>query len=371
MRFIRTILLASVSFLGVAATAPLAQARMVCTEVVDEAPPPLPEYDQPAIPGPGYVWTPGYWSYADDSGYYWVPGAWAQPPRPGLLWTPGYWGWRNGVFAFNPGYWGAVVGFYGGVNYGHGYGGAGYEGGYWRGDHFFYNRAANNFGNVRLPDVYEKPFAVTHGPQVSYHGGPGGLAATPTQQEIAAARAEHAPPTAEQMNHVQMAGKNPALRFTQNNGHPPIAATPRPAEFNGGGGALAPAPRAPGQLVPPKAGVAGHPPATGLTPMAPHPPAGTPHAMPPAPYMPPAMPHPPAGIPHVQPPAPHPGPAMHPPAAGMPRAMPQAPHPGPAMHPPAGTPRAMPQAPHPGPGERGRPGPGPGERGRPGQEPRF
>ena len=126
MRFIRTILLASVSFLGVAAAAPLAQARMVCTEVVDEAPPPLPEYDQPPIPGPGYVWTPGYWSYADDFGYYWVPGAWAQPPRPGLLWTPGYWGWRNGVFAFNPGYWGAVVGFYGGVNYGHGYGGAGY-----------------------------------------------------------------------------------------------------------------------------------------------------------------------------------------------------------------------------------------------------
>ena len=350
MRFIRTILLASVSFLGVAAAAPLAQARMVCTEVVDEAPPPLPEYDQPPIPGPGYVWTPGYWSYADDSGYYWVPGAWAQPPRPGLLWTPGYWGWRNGVFAFNPGYWGAVVGFYGGVNYGHGYGGAGYEGGYWRGDHFFYNRAANNFGNVRLPDVYEKPFAVTRGPQVSYHGGPGGLAATPTQQEIAAARAEHAPPTAEQMNHVQMAGKNPALRFTQNNGHPPIAATPRLSPFNGAGAGAAPGhpavmapnagpamrpeqPHAPGA---PGAAPALHP-AAQAHPAAPmetrRPPAAAPHAAPQPRAMTPGMPHAPAAAPH---------------AAPQPRAM------TPGMpHAPAAAPRGLP---HPGPAERGRPG---------------
>ena len=28
------------------------------------APPPLPVYDQPLCPGPGYLWTPGYWAYA-------------------------------------------------------------------------------------------------------------------------------------------------------------------------------------------------------------------------------------------------------------------------------------------------------------------
>lgn len=27
------------------------------------APPPLPVYAQPPIPGPGYLWTPGYWGY--------------------------------------------------------------------------------------------------------------------------------------------------------------------------------------------------------------------------------------------------------------------------------------------------------------------
>ena len=61
-----------------------------------EPPPQLPEYSQPECPGDGYLWTPGYWSYAPQ-GYYWVPGAWAQPPEVGYLWTPGYWGvyrWR-------------------------------------------------------------------------------------------------------------------------------------------------------------------------------------------------------------------------------------------------------------------------------------
>lgn len=68
---------------------------------VDVAPPPLPVYDQPPIPGDGYIWTPGYWAWSDDTGYYWVPGTWVLPPAPELLWTPGYWGWNDGVYAFH------------------------------------------------------------------------------------------------------------------------------------------------------------------------------------------------------------------------------------------------------------------------------
>ncbi|HEV3176876.1 MAG TPA: YXWGXW repeat-containing protein, partial [Stellaceae bacterium] len=34
------------------------------------APPPLPIYEQPLIPGPGYLWTPGYWAWGPE-GYYW------------------------------------------------------------------------------------------------------------------------------------------------------------------------------------------------------------------------------------------------------------------------------------------------------------
>ena len=29
---------------------------------VSFGPPPLPIYEQPIIPGDGYIWTPGYWA---------------------------------------------------------------------------------------------------------------------------------------------------------------------------------------------------------------------------------------------------------------------------------------------------------------------
>ena len=110
--------------------APVPAAAQVGIDIsVTTAPPPLPEYDQPPLPGDGYIWTPGYWAYGD-YGYYWVPGTWVQPPTVGLLWTPGYWGFNGGRYIFNAGYWGPQVGFYGGIDYGFGYTGLGYEGGY-------------------------------------------------------------------------------------------------------------------------------------------------------------------------------------------------------------------------------------------------
>src|SRR5262250_4011294 len=96
------------------------------------APPPIPVYAQPICPGPGYVWIPGYWAYGA-FGWYWVQGEWVLAPFVGALWTPGYWGWGNGVYVWYAGYWGTRVGFYGGINYGFGYTGYGYQGGYWRG----------------------------------------------------------------------------------------------------------------------------------------------------------------------------------------------------------------------------------------------
>jgi hypothetical protein len=125
-----------------------------------QPPPPLPEYSQPECPGDGYLWTPGFWSYAAAgagvvavaaAGYYWVPGAWSRPPQPGYLWTPGYWGYTGGRYRYNNGYWGRHIGYYGGVDYGNGYTGAGYQGGYWQGDRFNYNRAVNNVTTTPLP----------------------------------------------------------------------------------------------------------------------------------------------------------------------------------------------------------------------------
>src|SRR5271170_6782410 len=136
------------------------------------APPPLPVYVQPICPSAGYIWTPGYWAYAQE-GYFWVPGTWEMAPEPGLLWTPGYWGWNDTAFVFNEGYWGAQVGFYGGINYGFGYVGVGYQGGYWNNGAFFYNRSVNNITNVtNITNVYNKTVVVNNVSvrNVSYNG---------------------------------------------------------------------------------------------------------------------------------------------------------------------------------------------------------
>jgi hypothetical protein len=200
----------------------------------DEPPPPLPDYDQPPIPEPGYYWTPGYWAWNNDD-YYWVPGVWVQPPEPELLWTPGYWAFYDGVYRFHRGYWGRRVGFYGGVNYGFGYFGRGYEGGRWEDRRFFYNAAVNNIGSASVANVYSNPVNVTTVNRVSYAGGKGGISATPTPEERRAGSEPHIPPTALQRDQVRAASLRPDQFLSTNQGKPAIAATPRSGDFKGKG----------------------------------------------------------------------------------------------------------------------------------------
>jgi len=198
------------------------------------APPPLPVYEQPFCPGYGYIWTPGFWAYGED-GYFWVPGTWVLAPEPGLLWTPGYWGWGDGVFIFHEGYWGPRVGFYGGIVYGLGYVGVGYQGGYWNNGVFFYNRSVNRVTNIT--NVYNKTVIVNNVTvnNVSYNGGVGGVSARPTSEEAVAASERHIAPTRVQSQHVQAASNNHQLHESVNHGKPAIAATARPAQFSGRG----------------------------------------------------------------------------------------------------------------------------------------
>jgi hypothetical protein len=200
-----------------------------------EPPPPLPDYEQPPCPEDGYLWTPGYWHYGP-AGYYWVPGTWVQPPQVGVLWTPGYWGFNGGVYGFHAGYWGPTIGFYGGVNYGFGYGGVGFAGGRWEGGHYAYNTAVNNVSVTNVHNTYNQTVVnnvtVT---RVSYNGGAGGVTAVASAQERAAAQQPHIAPTSAQISHVQEASRNPALSARTNGGHPAIAATPRPGAFSAPG----------------------------------------------------------------------------------------------------------------------------------------
>lgn len=198
-------------------------------------PPALPVYAQPVCPGPGFIWTPGYWAWDPDFGYYWIPGVWVPAPFVGALWTPGYWAWSNGVYIWNEGYWGPEVGFYGGINYGFGYTGSGYYGGYWRGGRYYYNRTINNISVTNITTVYSKRVRNVRPAGASFHGGRGGTIARPTSEQLAAARQQRASLTGEQRHHIQIARGDTNQRATANRGRPAIAATQKPGEFKGHG----------------------------------------------------------------------------------------------------------------------------------------
>lgn len=232
IRFVSLILLA----LAVLALPSGASAQVAVGISVHIGPPVLPVYAQPICPGPGYIWTPGYWAYGDD-GYYWVPGTWVVAPEPGLLWTPGYWGWGGGVYLWHAGYWGPHVGFYGGINYGFGYGGVGFAGGRWNRGVFEYNTAVTNVNTTVIHNTYVNKTVINNTTvnRVSFNGGTGGTTARATHEELAAEHEHHVAPTSMQTQHEHAASTNRALRASENHGRPAIAATAKPGEFSGHG----------------------------------------------------------------------------------------------------------------------------------------
>jgi YXWGXW repeat-containing protein len=227
---LRTLLLAG--FVGLVSLTPSpAKAQIAVGVSIRIAPPAIPVYEQPPCPVAGYLWTPGYWAYGA-AGYYWVPGVWIAPPRVGLLWTPGYWGWGGGIYAWHAGYWGPHVGFYGGVNYGFGYGGVGFVGGEWRGGVFAYNTAVVHVNETVIHNTYVNRTVIVNNTTVnrtSFNGGPGGLSARANAQEIAASRESHVQPTSLQASNEHAASLNRANFASENHGRP---ATPAMSRVN-------------------------------------------------------------------------------------------------------------------------------------------
>jgi WXXGXW repeat (2 copies) len=222
---VRTAVLA----LAVSFVPAVSQAGVILSITV--APPVLPVYVQPVCPEVGLLWTPGYWAYGE-AGYFWVPGVWMSPPSVGLLWTPGYWGWNSGVYAWNAGYWGPHVGFYGGVNYGFGYGGVGFLGGRWEGGRFAYNSAVMNVG-VGFHSYHEN--VVVNNVHTSFNGGSGGIRASANADERRAMGEHHVGPTAAQNSHHEMAGRDRNNFASVNHGRPSNAAMSRPHAAGGAG----------------------------------------------------------------------------------------------------------------------------------------
>ena len=208
------------------------QAQIAVGVSVRVGPPVLPVYAQPICPGPGYIWTPGYWAYGDE-GYYWVPGTWVMAPEPGLLWTPGYWGFAEGVYVWRAGYWGPHVGFYGGINYGYGYTGVGFWGGEWRGREFVYNRAVTNVNVTVIHNTYNRTVVVNNVNRVSFNGGPHGIQARASERERIAEHEHHFEARREQIEHEHAARSDRRQWASENHGRPAVAASGRPGEFKG------------------------------------------------------------------------------------------------------------------------------------------
>ncbi|MDB5086997.1 MAG: repeat-containing protein [Mucilaginibacter sp.] len=187
-------------------------------------PPELPVYSQPPCPADGYLWVPGYWAWSEtDNDYYWVPGVWVSPPQTGYLWTPGYWGYDGDVYIFHTGYWGRHIGFYGGVNYGYGYGGSGFYGGRWEGSAFRYNTAVVNVNTTVVHNTYIDRTVIVNNITINNRNsfnGPGGVTAKPRPEEIKAISEPHIQATREQQSHDKVARSNPGQFAKSNNGRP-------------------------------------------------------------------------------------------------------------------------------------------------------
>jgi hypothetical protein len=235
-------LLFAVPALGAPAPAS-AQVSIGIGLAVNVGPPVLPIYVQPAAPAPNLIWCPGYWAWGP-AGYFWVPGTWVAAPYTGYLWTPGYWGYGGGYYAWHPGYWGTHVGFYGGVNYGAGYFGVGYVGGGWAGGVFRYNTAVTNVNATYVHNTYVNNTVVVNNyntvNRVSYNGGPGGIAAQPTEAERSAMQEQHLPPTPEQKQHISTASHDRNMLSSVNHGQlsperaaftQPLSKENRPADY--------------------------------------------------------------------------------------------------------------------------------------------
>jgi hypothetical protein len=122
-----------------------------------------------------------------------------------------------------------AVGFYGGVNYGYGYTGSGYQGGRWDHGVFNYNRSVSNVNTRVVHNVYNATVINnTHVTRVSFNGGPNGVAARPTPAEMKTQAGPHAGATPAQLQHEHAALATPAMRASVNHGAPRIPASPEP-----------------------------------------------------------------------------------------------------------------------------------------------
>ena len=179
-----------------------------------------PRPPRPTISGPPATGT------GVPAGYYWIlaPGVRSllrRPLDPRLL------GLCHNRLGFHRGFWGPHIGFYGGINYGFGYTGVGYHGGYWRGNNFYYNRSVNRV-NTNITTSTTAPSSSTTS------------TASPTTAAEAASPTDHGQPRSKpcaareprpcplRSSTSAKQHKNRQQFYNVNRGRPAMVAAPRP-----------------------------------------------------------------------------------------------------------------------------------------------
>ena len=67
--------------------------------------PPAPRYVVVGVaPGPGYLWTDGFWDLRGGR-WVWAEGRWMRPPRRGAMWVHSEWRHEGNRWRFHRGYW--------------------------------------------------------------------------------------------------------------------------------------------------------------------------------------------------------------------------------------------------------------------------
>ena len=128
------------------------------------------------------------------------------------------------------------MGFYGGLNYGYGYSGWGYQGGRCEQGGFWYNRAASNVRPGTARHVYgNRPAIAARLGRVSFNGWSAGVSARATGAERQVQAVSNSGPSAPQMAHERDALVVPAQRFSGPREGPLVAATPQPSAFSAPG----------------------------------------------------------------------------------------------------------------------------------------
>ncbi|MFY9724649.1 MAG: hypothetical protein WB579_09395 [Bryobacteraceae bacterium] len=69
------------------------------------AEPPPPRYGVIGVaPGPGFVWTDGFWDLRGGA-WAWAPGRWVRSPRPRAVWVAPAWRHEGRHWRYHRGHW--------------------------------------------------------------------------------------------------------------------------------------------------------------------------------------------------------------------------------------------------------------------------